>query len=135
MKTTPIASIFFASILHLFPVPASARHDNGSGQWLVGSQPCDAGTGRYACATPVGVNPYVSYANNTAVTSTSQGATALVPVASSYTFGVPAAQIAPSLHAGPTDSDASMEAWMQGLSQSIGSAFLKEMVAAMKGVK
>jgi hypothetical protein len=44
-----------------------------------------------ACARPVVVNPYVSYFNNTAVTSTSQGATSLefsplVPVASCYAF-------------------------------------------------
>jgi hypothetical protein len=93
-----------------------------------------------ACATPVGVNPYVSYVNNTAVTSTSQGATApvvspLAPVSNSYTFGVSTAQTSASLHADPTDSDATMEAWMQGLSQSISSAFLKEMDQVLNGGK
>jgi VCBS repeat-containing protein len=89
-----------------------------------------------ACATPVGINPYVSYVNNTAAIGTSMGSTsifvsALVPVAGSYTFGVPAAR----LHADPTDSDASMETWMKSLSQSISSAFLKEMEQALRGGK
>lgn len=93
-----------------------------------------------ACATPVGVNPYVSYVNNTAVTASSQGSATivvspLVPVASSYIFGVPATQVAASVHADPTDSDKSMEEWMQGLSQSISSAFLKEMDQVLKGGK
>ena len=83
-------------------------------------------------ATPVGVNPYVSYANSTAITSSSFGSnaivvSALVPVASSYTFGVSAAAISASVQADATESDATMDAWMQSLSQSISSAFLAEM--------
>ena len=83
-------------------------------------------------ATPVGVNPYVSYVNSTAITSSSFGSnaivvSALVPVAGSYTFGVSAAAIAASVQADATESDASMEAWMQSLGQSISNAFLAEM--------
>jgi hypothetical protein len=93
-----------------------------------------------ACATPVGVNPYVSYVNNTAVTSTSQGATSLVvsplvPIASCYAFDAQHTQRTASLRADPSDSDESMETWMQGLSHSISSAFLKEMDRMLKGEK
>ena len=83
-------------------------------------------------ATPVGVNPYVSYVNSTAITSATFGnnaivGNALVPVASSYTFGASAAALSASVQADATDSDATMDAWMQSLSQSISSAFLAEM--------
>jgi hypothetical protein len=91
-----------------------------------------------ACAAPSGANPYVSYVNNTANTTANLAATTLVvsqlvAATGSYSVGVPAAQVAASLHADPTDSDKSMEEWMQGLSQSLSSAFLKEMDQALKG--
>jgi VCBS repeat-containing protein len=90
-----------------------------------------------ACATPSGVNPYVSYTNNTAVTTKSVTTTALavsplVAAVGGHDFGVTAAQVAASMHADATDSDKSMEEWMQGLSQSLSNAFLKEMDLALR---
>jgi hypothetical protein len=101
------------------------------------------------CANPVGVNPYVSYVNNTAVVTSSFGdgvgngvgngidsnpvVSALVASAGSYNFGISAAQTAASVLADPSDSDASMEAWLQGLDKTVSASLMNQMMQAFGG--
>ena len=92
-----------------------------------------------AYANPVGLNPYVSYTNSTAVITTNANpinlvVSPLVPVATSYNFGVPVAQTTASLHADPTDSEQTMEAWLQSLDKSVSNALLREMMKGLGGV-
>jgi len=89
-----------------------------------------------ACATPVGVNPYVSYVNSTAVTQTtklivSQNviASALVPVSSSYVITVPPTTPATGSAEDCIDDDldASLENLLESLSQQIGETLWDEL--------
>jgi hypothetical protein len=89
-----------------------------------------------ACANPVGANPYVDLAGSAAVTSTATAAptfvaSGLVAATGSYAFGVPSALLAPSLHADPADSGATMEAWLQSLGAALDKSFLEEMEQAL----
>jgi len=94
-----------------------------------------------ACANPVGVNPCVNYVNNTTVVTSSFGnsvgsnlvVSTLVASSSNYNFGISNAQTLASVHADPSESDASMEAWLQGLDKSISATLMKEMMQAFGG--
>ena len=86
------------------------------------------------CATPAGVNPYVTYANSNSVTQAagpavgSVVASPLVPVSSSYTIVVPAG--AGGTVPQPTSAaelDASLESLLADLSKSVGAALSREL--------
>ena len=89
-----------------------------------------------ACATPAGVNPYVSYANSQATTqsiASSTGsvvASALVPVASSYAIVVPGGANSSNSTAGQQlnakQLGASLESLLENLSQQVGVALRNE---------
>lgn len=81
------------------------------------------------CATPVGVNPYVNYANSNSVLRTTEPgdivmASALVPVSSSYSVAVPAATITQPPTA--ADLNTSLETLLDKLSDSVGVALVSE---------
>ncbi|MBC3875076.1 tandem-95 repeat protein, partial [Undibacterium flavidum] len=91
-----------------------------------------------ACTNPVGVNPYVSYVNNTAVLANSFAnaslvVSQLVATASSYATGVSNTQRMASLHADTAESNASMDAWLQGLDKTVSATLMKEMMQAFGG--
>ena len=86
------------------------------------------------CATPAGVNPYVTYANSNSVTQAagpavgSVVASPLVPVSSSYAIVVPAGASATVPQ--PTSAaelDASLESLLANLSKSVGAALSREL--------
>ncbi|MBV8464393.1 MAG: hypothetical protein JO218_00475, partial [Burkholderiales bacterium] len=83
-----------------------------------------------ACATPAGVNPYVSYANSQSATyltgpvsSQTMVASPLVPVSGTRAIVVPATPSAASA----SQLAVSMEAVLSSLSESVGAALLKEL--------
>jgi hypothetical protein len=86
-----------------------------------------------ACATPAGVNPYVSYANNKAATQVTGPAitvvaSPLVPVSSSYAIVVPTSgNGAGSTPAGAAELDAALENLLTGLSETVGAAALSQL--------
>jgi hypothetical protein len=83
-----------------------------------------------ACATPVGVNPYVSYVNSLSATQTAIGkvvASPLVPVSSSYTIVTPPAPAASATPTSDTTLDASAENLLENLSLAVGMALLNEL--------
>jgi hypothetical protein len=89
-----------------------------------------------ACATPVGLNPYVSYLNNSAVIGTSKLtllASPLRPENRSYGIYLPGKSS--HGHEEPKDSDEAMANWMKGLEHSLSSAFLEEMEKVLGGGK
>jgi len=92
---------------------------------LLGGQPC---------ATPAGVNPYVTYANSNSATQAtgpvigSVVASALVPVSSSYAIVVPAgASGGVTRPASAAELDASLESLLANLSESVGAAVVQEL--------
>jgi hypothetical protein len=90
-----------------------------------------------ACSTPLCLNPFVTYFNDTtstvdSETSTMVVASPLVPYGASSAFIDPLfTEVAP-LQLAVDDGDESMEEWLQRMSQSLGSAFQAE-VAEMIG--
>ena len=88
-----------------------------------------------ACANPVGVNPYVSYVNNTAVVTSgfansNFSVSPLVATANSYNFGINTTQSIANTSAGMMDADMTMEAWLQGLDKTLSAALMREMMSA-----
>jgi hypothetical protein len=81
-----------------------------------------------ACATPAGVNPYVSYANSKSATQTTGPAinvvaSPLVPVSSSYPIVVPTSGNGSGTSpVSAMDLDASLENLLASLSESVGAA-------------
>lgn len=57
----------------------------------------------------------------------------LVASVNSYTTGISNAQRLASLHADAAESNASMEAWLQGLDKSVSATLMKEMMQAFGG--
>jgi hypothetical protein len=120
--------------LNLQVVATSVEPSNGSMASIVKDVTVQLLSGQ-ACATPVGVNPYVSYANSASATqivqpTTSQivVATPLVPVSSSYAITLPITANTGSAAASVDDDlDASMESLLERLSQSVGVALWKEL--------
>ncbi len=90
------------------------------------------------CANPVGVNPYVSYVNNTAVvtsgfTNNKVTVSPLVATANNYNFGSSTTQSIANASAGSMNADMSMEAWLQGLDKTLSAALMREMMQAFGG--
>ncbi|MBC7859149.1 MAG: hypothetical protein H7Z39_10315 [Burkholderiaceae bacterium] len=90
------------------------------------------------CATPAGLNPYVSYlADTSAVAATGAGmavvAGPLVPVGAGAQIVVPGIMQTVIQAADPADSDESMEEWLQNLGRSLGNAFTSEVERVLRG--
>jgi hypothetical protein len=87
------------------------------------------------CATPAGVNPYVSYANSKAATQTtgpaiSVVASPLVPVSSSYTIVVPPSGNGTATQpASAAELDAALESLLASLSESVSVALRSQLGA------
>jgi hypothetical protein len=84
-----------------------------------------------SCATPAGVNPYVSYANSKSATqmtgpAISVVASPLVPVSSSYPIVVPTSG-AGTQPVSANDLDAALENLLASLSGTVGAAVLSEL--------
>jgi hypothetical protein len=86
------------------------------------------------CATPVGINPYVSYLNQTAATHHGSPpkltASPLRPEDRSHSIYVPGK---PRHSEETEDSDEAMENWMKGLEHALNNAFMEEMGRVMRG--
>jgi len=119
------------SMLNLQFVATCVEPGNGSTASIVKNVAVQLLDGQ-ACATPAGVNPYVSYANSQSATyltgpvsSQTMVASPLVPVSGTQAIVVPAT--ATTQPATASQLAASMEATLSNLSESVSAALLKQL--------
>ncbi len=89
-----------------------------------------------ACATPLGVNPYVRYEHDTRATTEickpEIRVSPLRPENRSHPIHVPS-RSSPAQEEETTDSDEAMKNWMKGLEHSLNKAFMAEMGRVKRG--
>jgi hypothetical protein len=116
----------FAGSIKLQVRATSAHADNGSSATATRDLTVDVLSG-VGCATPVGVNPYVSYLADTAVVAAS-ASTAIV--AGAFAPCVEDAFVMAGIigDSAPLDSvDESLEDWMRRLTGQLGAALQEEL--------